>query len=79
MGSLSAWLKSKNMPANDFADRIGVHKSTVGRWLDGTLPQPEHLALIMRETDGAVTANDFMAERVGAGSLPAPTDEPRAA
>lgn len=63
---LDQWLQHHNVSAKEFADRVGVNKATAYRWLDGkSMPQAEHLAVIMRMTGNAVTANDFMAAVLG--------------
>ncbi len=62
---LADYLAQKRMSATEFADLIGVNKSTVGRWLEpvnGKTVRPswEHLPKIVEITGGAVTANDFL-------------------
>lgn len=73
---LSAWLAEKNMSGAEFADKVGVNRSTVGRWLDGTgKPGWDQLSKIRDLTKSAVTANDFMDEEVQrepADAQPAP-------
>lgn len=66
---LSAYLEEKKITAADFAGLIGVHKSTVSRWIDedsksGAEHRPgwDHLKTIAKVTEGAVTANDFVAD-----------------
>jgi Helix-turn-helix len=62
---LGAWIDRKRLTLREFGERIGVDESSVSRYINGgRMPRPEHLAAIMRETNGAVTANDFMAERL---------------
>ncbi len=57
---LGAWLKANDMLPSDFADAIGVDKSLVSRWLDGSVtPRRKNKALIRVFTKGKVTANDF--------------------
>jgi hypothetical protein len=59
MPHLREWLKDKDESPAHFGDRIGVDKSTVGRWIDEsnpTLPSKEHMALIRTGTGGEVTA-----------------------
>ena len=64
---LAEWLNDRNMSAAEFADKLGVHRSTVGRWLNdgavgsGHRPSWEQLAKIKIITNGSVTANDFEA------------------
>ncbi len=58
---LSEWMEPRDISASDLADLLGVHKSTVGRWLDGSgKPSWEQLGKISSLTEGAVTANDFL-------------------
>jgi len=65
MPKLAEWLKEKRVSPGKFAARIGVEKSTVYRWIDSadpTFPQREHLDLVYAETNGEVTAHDFIAD-----------------
>lgn len=60
---LADYLKANSLSEAQFAELIGVNRSTVGRWADPErpiMPQREHLGRIVEATDGAVTANDFM-------------------
>ena len=60
---LSEWLRSNDVSPADFAGRVGVHRSTVGRWIDprsDAKPDWDVLPRIIEATDGAVTANDFL-------------------
>jgi len=59
---LRDWLESKHMSPAEFADLIGCDRSSVGRWLDGTMPQRSARARIKEATGGAVTASDFLAD-----------------
>ncbi|KAB2918488.1 MAG: helix-turn-helix transcriptional regulator [Hyphomicrobiaceae bacterium] len=69
---LCDWLKAGNMSGVEFADKIGVHRSTVSRWLAGTAkPRWDELPKIERATDGKVMANDFV-------SIGAPVSAPPA-
>lgn len=70
---LAEYLKQEDMRATAFADLIGVHPSTVARWIKGErYPRPEQFIIISQITNGLVTANDFYAPGwVGsAGDLP---------
>ena len=61
---LADYLKAHSLTEAQFAELIGVNRSTVGRWADAErpiMPQREHLTRIVDATNGAVTANDFMA------------------
>lgn len=64
---LGEYLSAKGLSAAEFAARIGVHRSTVSRWLepadaDGVVYRPswEQCAKIRDETNGQVTADDFV-------------------
>lgn len=58
---LGDWLTAKKMTDADFATKVGVDRSTVGRWVDGSnMPRRRNMADIARVTDGQVTANDFV-------------------
>ncbi len=57
---LGAWLTAKEMLPSAFADGIGVDKSLVSRWLDGSvIPRRDNMRRIREFTNGEVTANDF--------------------
>lgn len=59
---LSEWLEQHSMSESSFADKLGVHRSTVGRWCDGeTIPRRDQFPRIVELTLGEVTPNDFMA------------------
>ena len=58
---LAEYLAASNLSDAEFADRVGVHKSTVGRWVAGAVrPAWDQLPKITAATDGQVTANDFV-------------------
>lgn len=58
---LGTYLKLKSMTTDEFGRRIGVSGATIRRWRMGTqFPRPDVIVRIQRETDGAVTANDFV-------------------
>lgn len=58
---LSEWLDRSAVKRWEFAARIGVHPVTVSKWIAGVQrPRLEALRSIARETEGAVTANDFV-------------------
>ena len=73
---LDDWLAAKKLSHEAFADRLECDRASVTRYANGQrMPRPAMLARIERETDGAVTANDF----VGAVAQTEPTsDEARA-
>lgn len=67
---LGAWIKDRNMTLEAFGQLVGADKSSVSRWVDGTVPRHSTLRRIKEVTEGAVTADDFMtdaAEADGAG------------
>lgn len=69
---LSEWLKLNNLTCDKFAEQIGVDQSTVSRLLpraDGRRPKKQRrkpsielVDLITRETGGAVSAGEVIAE-----------------
>ncbi len=66
---LADYLEQNRMTAADFATLIGVHKSSVSRWVDpdsstGIEHRPgwDVLKKIKQVTDGQVTADDFMGD-----------------
>jgi transcriptional regulator with XRE-family HTH domain len=60
---LDDWLAARHMSAAEFADKLKVNRTTVGRWLG---PEPDMrpgwdlLNTIVKITGGQVTANDFL-------------------
>lgn len=63
---LAAYLAQEGLSATDFAKRIGVHRSTVSRWIAPATegrpvfrPSWEQIKTIREVTEGAVTATDF--------------------
>jgi predicted transcriptional regulator len=58
---LEDWLKLTKMRKFEFAKRIGVQPSVVTDYCKGKYcPRPRVAEAIIRETGGAVTANDFL-------------------
>ena len=58
--TLQDWLTAQDLSPAAFARKIGKPQATVQRYVSGKrIPQPEEMALIVKETGGAVTANDF--------------------
>ncbi|HRD79055.1 MAG TPA: helix-turn-helix transcriptional regulator [Hyphomicrobiaceae bacterium] len=64
---LTDYLAQEKLSAAEFAARIGVHRSTVSRWIEPVIsggvpfrPSWEQIAKIRDVTGGAVTANDFV-------------------
>lgn len=56
---LAEYLKLANLTDADFAQRIGVERSTVTRLRGDQIPTREVMRAIAEATNGAVTANDF--------------------
>lgn len=58
---LADWLKQTKTRRYHFAERIGVRASVVSDYCKGRYcPRPKVAEAIIRETGGAVTANDFL-------------------
>lgn len=60
---LADYLASHDISRHEFARRIGVHPETVRLWLidpEQPVPQKRFLRRIIEETDGKVTAFDFI-------------------
>lgn len=61
MPTLGEYLSAKEELPSAFAARMGVDKSLVSRWLDGSvIPRRDKMKRITELTDGQVTANDFV-------------------
>lgn len=60
MATLGEWLEEKDVPVVVFATRIGRSPQAVRRYVNGErIPDRETMPLIVAETGGEVTANDF--------------------
>lgn len=58
---LQAWLTLHEITRAEFAEVIGVDRSTVYRYLDGTMrPAWSQVRAITEKTGGAVDANDWV-------------------
>ena len=57
---LSDYLSYHDLTDQAFADRVGVDRSTVTRWRNGRMPEPQQMGLIAERTNGDVTPNDFI-------------------
>jgi transcriptional regulator with XRE-family HTH domain len=57
--TLNDYLSTAGVTEAVFADRIGVHQSTVNRLRSGSLPTKEVMARILDATNGKVRADDF--------------------
>jgi transcriptional regulator with XRE-family HTH domain len=68
--TLSDFLAQHEIPDAVFAERIGVTRQSLHRYKSGDRrPEWDVLERIVRETNGAVTPNDFI------GSRPSPSPE----
>lgn len=57
---LKAWLERENLTHGEFAERIDRTAESVRRYASGErIPDRDTMPRIVRETGGAVTANDF--------------------
>jgi hypothetical protein len=60
---LADWLTEKDVKRNEFARRLRVSPQLITGYCDGSIwPGKERMRQIMRETDGAVTADDFVSD-----------------
>lgn len=60
--TLTDYLKREALTDQQFADRVGVDRSTITRIRAGQFPSRKTLEAISATTNGAVTANDFLGE-----------------
>lgn len=61
--NLTDWLKRTKTRRNAFAERIGVPPSVITDYCAGRCwPRRDKMEAIARETNGEVTANDFVGE-----------------
>jgi DNA-binding transcriptional regulator YdaS (Cro superfamily) len=59
---LDIYLEKSNTPVKTFAGMIGVHRTSVYRFMKGlAFPRPQTIEHITQVTQGKVTANDFIA------------------
>lgn len=79
MSPLAKWLKENGLTHAKFAARIGKHKTTVSRIVNGEVPVDRDTARrIFSETGGAITPNHLYGIPPVSGPSPA-ADEPVAA
>ena len=61
MNKLTEFLREKRLTDAGFAALIGVNQTTVTRWRRRRVtPSPSAMRKIARETNGAITPNDFI-------------------
>lgn len=68
---LSDYLAKEGLSPDQFAERLGVHRTTITRYLNGSRrPERDLERKVMEITRGAVTPIDFMElpESQGAGA-----------
>lgn len=75
--TLSEWLTKNQIADTAFADRIGVSRQALHRYKNGRRPEWSVLERIVRETEGAVTPNDFIEIPQPAPNEPPAADVPR--
>jgi hypothetical protein len=64
---LADWLKQTNTRRYVFAEQIGVRRSVVTEYCDGNFrPASDVMERIVKVTNGAVTANDFLSDEARA-------------
>lgn len=64
---LSEYLAKEGLTPDQFATRLGVHRSTITRYINGARrPERPLERRIMEVTAGAVTPLDFMTDQAGA-------------
>lgn len=75
---LKTYLWEKRLSLQAFGDRIGVSKNSVHRYVHGeSIPSPDTMTRIVRETEGQVGPADFYAD--AAIAAPGPLPEGQAA
>lgn len=68
---LTQWLSIHDLTAAEFGRRVGVGRATALRYAKGQrIPDRDVMARIVRETGGAVTANDFYGVAEGSPADP---------
>ncbi len=57
---LNAWLILNDVKENEIASRVGVHPTTISKYIiHGVIPRPEVMREIFMVTGGQVQPNDF--------------------
>ena len=58
---LDDYLEKYEIPVEDFADKIGVHRTCIYRFMNGiAFPRPSTIKRIREATGGWVNADDFV-------------------
>jgi transcriptional regulator with XRE-family HTH domain len=77
---LAAYLTQADIKPSAFAERIGVTRQTLWRYMSGERrPEWDVLERIKRETEGHVTPNDFLEEQVAATTAASASTAPEMA
>lgn len=58
--TLKEYLEENDLTESAFADLVKVSQAAVNRYCNGRMPQHKVLKVIVEQTGGRVTANDFM-------------------
>lgn len=58
---LDLYLEKHDIPVEKFADKIGVHRTSIYRFMKGlAFPRPATIRRIREATGGRVTSEDFV-------------------
>jgi transcriptional regulator with XRE-family HTH domain len=57
--TLKQYLEVKALSLAQFAEKIGVKRNSISRYVHGRVPDPPTVIAIYRETRGAVAPNDL--------------------
>jgi transcriptional regulator with XRE-family HTH domain len=58
---LDVYLEKHSIPVEEFADKVGVHRASIYRFMKGlSFPRPLTLQKIKKATGNVVTADDFV-------------------
>jgi predicted transcriptional regulator len=58
--TLREYLSKNGLTESAFAEMVKVSQAAVNRYCNGRMPQHKVLKVIVKKTEGKVTANDFM-------------------
>lgn len=77
---LADYLSQAEIKPSAFAERLGVTRQTLWRYMSGDRrPEWDVLERIRAETDGQVTPNDFLDDPVEVEPCPTPANPPEVA